>query len=383
MNQSYKINYKSDVAFDESIVGLDGQAIDPMSLDWEIQYRTSGYQRFTASNNGGVLTNAIIDPDSGELVVVFARHGLPAGRLIKELHVEIDNEIFPQGIQNNYVPVITEYELWDGPTDYSIASPSQLLLSYAKGDRGDAARIVSVSAQTLPAGAQATVENTGTEQDASLLFGLPKGDAGRSAYESYMATHPSATISENEYAAAPVDAAAEVRLLEARVSEAETLRKQSETVRSDDERARIAAEGARSEAEKARAAAEQQRVSDFSAMKTQSETVIDSTEKAAATALEAAAAAASVIVEIEDSAAVIDVKGNHSYLCGTLTSLALQSVEDSPRESVIRFKSGGAPTTLTLPATLEVVGWMVPQANHSYEISIANNRAVIAYFETL
>lgn len=86
---------------------------------------------------------------------------------------------------------------------------------------------------------------------------------------------------------------------------------------------------------------------------------------------------------ISDIDATIDVKGNHTYLCGTLTSLTLQSVEDSPRESVIRFKSGSTPTTLTLPATLEVVGWTVPQANYSYEISIANNRAIIAYFETL
>ncbi len=185
-NNIVRVNFKSDIAFEEHIIGLDGQGIDPLSLDWEIVYRTSGSRRFVASNDGGSLTNAIIDENSGEMVVVFARHGLPQGRLIKELHVELDNEIFPEGIQNNYVPQVTQFELWDGPTDYSAAAPSELLLSYVKGDKGDPgidAVVSGAEAMTLPAGSKATVRNAGASQNAFFVFGIPAGHDGKSAYQ--------------------------------------------------------------------------------------------------------------------------------------------------------------------------------------------------------
>lgn len=181
-NNIVRVNFKSDIAFEEHIIGLDGQGIDPLSLDWEIVYRTSGSRRFVASNDGGSLTNAIIDENSGEMVVVFARHGLPQGRLIKELHVELDNEIFPEGIQNNYVPQVTQFELWDGPTDYSAAAPSELLLSYVKGDKGDPgidAVVSGAEAMTLPAGSKATVRNAGASQNAFFVFGIPADTTAR------------------------------------------------------------------------------------------------------------------------------------------------------------------------------------------------------------
>lgn len=83
------------------------------------------------------------------------------------------------------------------------------------------------------------------------------------------------------------------------------------------------------------------------------------------------------IENISGSSVVLDVAGGHTYLCGTLASLTLRSVVDSPREAVIRFRSGAVAATLSLPDTLEVVGYSVPAANMTYEINIASNRAVI------
>lgn len=48
----------------------------------------------------------------------------------------------------------------------------------AQGERGEAATVSVGTVTTLPAGAEATVTNSGTESDAILNFGIPKGDEG-------------------------------------------------------------------------------------------------------------------------------------------------------------------------------------------------------------
>lgn len=49
-----------------------------------------------------------------------------------------------------------------------------------KGEKGETGKTpsISVDAETLPAGAEATVTREGTDEAPSLLFGIPKGEKG-------------------------------------------------------------------------------------------------------------------------------------------------------------------------------------------------------------
>jgi hypothetical protein len=106
--------------------------------------------------------------------------------------------------------------------------------------------------------------------------------------------------------------------------------------------------------------------------------VAENANLAAAKALEAAAAAAPVIEEIEGSTATIDVQPNHIYKCGELTSLKIQSVVDSPQVAEVIFQSGATATELSLPDTLAgVTGWQIPQPNKTYKIFFQSNTATI------
>lgn len=87
-----------------------------------------------------------------------------------------------------------------------------------------------------------------------------------------------------------------------------------------------------------------------------------------------------VVVRIEGPEAVLDTVGGCIYECGELASLTLRTVEDSPLETVIRFRSGRSATTLACPDTLLFDGYPVPAAEHAYELSIAGLRAVIVSF---
>ena len=90
---------------------------------------------------------------------------------------------------------------------------------------------------------------------------------------------------------------------------------------------------------------------------------------AAAKALEAAAAAAPVVVNVE---------GNHKYICGELTSLKIGTVEKSARTSAIFFTSGNVATELTWSDDLvDIIGYKTPAPNRAYEINIEELRAII------
>lgn len=86
-----------------------------------------------------------------------------------------------------------------------------------------------------------------------------------------------------------------------------------------------------------------------------------------------------IVERIEGPEVVLDTVGGYIYECGELASLTLRTVEDSPREAVVTFRSGAVPTELVLPLSLGVVGYAVPQPGRAYEISVRNNIAVIVY----
>lgn len=281
VSKLHKLNRQSDFVFRETLLDGSGNPIDPLSLNWEIEYRTTGWPRFSASQKDGVLTNAAIDENSGELLVLFNGHDLPSGELIKELHVEIDSALFPDGIEDNFIPRRTGYELWDGATDCGIAEPSEFLMNYYKGEQGER-------------GPAFTYDDFTPAEIAELQ--KPAIDAAKKA--------------------------------------------------------------------------------------------TDAAEKADAATARAEAAAAVVLPTVEniDSAEVVIAKaeGHHIYVCtaAAVSSLTITEVENSPRETVVRFTSGQTPTTLNLPESLKLFAVMVPQAGVSYEINIANGLAVFAKFES-
>lgn len=64
---------------------------------------------------------------------------------------------------------------WDDLVDLA---PASIVEQFLQGPPGEAARITSVSAATLPQGSSATVTAGGTSSDRTFLFGIPRGDKG-------------------------------------------------------------------------------------------------------------------------------------------------------------------------------------------------------------
>lgn len=102
---------------------------------------------------------------------------------------------------------------------------------------------------------------------------------------------------------------------------------------------------------------------------------------AATKALEAAAAAAPVVVEVEGADVTINVEGNHKYICGELTSLNIASVENSTKPSIIRFTSGATATQFSYPEDFNITGWTKPEENKSYTICILFGAGNMTYDE--
>ena len=73
--------------------------------------------------------------------------------------------------------------------------------------------------------------------------------------------------------------------------------------------------------------------------------------------------------------------GGREYVCGELSSLVIASVADSAEVSVVRFRSGAAATELTMPASVPVVGWRIPQSGRTYDIYFRSGTATIVWYE--
>ena len=84
-----------------------------------------------------------------------------------------------------------------------------------------------------------------------------------------------------------------------------------------------------------------------------------------------------IVENITGAVVSLDVKAGHEYICGTLTSLTLKTVENSTKESSITFACGDTETELVLPDNLSVDGYKIPEVGRTYEISIKNNSAII------
>lgn len=93
------------------------------------------------------------------------------------------------------------------------------------------------------------------------------------------------------------------------------------------------------------------------------------------------AGAAVVVEDLSGPVVELSVAGNHEYVCGEVSSLTVTSVENSAAVSVVRFRSGATPTELTLPATLPVTGWRIPQPDTTYDLYFRGGAATIVWYE--
>lgn len=102
---------------------------------------------------------------------------------------------------------------------------------------------------------------------------------------------------------------------------------------------------------------------------------------AAQAALDAAAAAALVEQQVEGADVTLEVKGNHMYLCGELTSLTIASIPTSTKLSIIRFASGATATQFAYPEGTSITGWSQPQPNTNYSLFIWEGAITMVYDE--
>lgn len=130
--QPRHINYKSDFILRERFRNKAGDFVKlPDGVDFELRYWVRPHRIFVASRVGGVYSNCL--PDGDSLLVVFKDHGLCEGTLNRELHLRLDNDFMPDGVQNIYTPADTAVVLWQFAGDSDGVIESDILAAYTRG----------------------------------------------------------------------------------------------------------------------------------------------------------------------------------------------------------------------------------------------------------
>lgn len=93
------------------------------------------------------------------------------------------------------------------------------------------------------------------------------------------------------------------------------------------------------------------------------------------------AARGQYIKNITGSAPTLSIVGGVTYVCGELTALTVNSIEDSTDESWIYFTSGSTPTVVTWPTGANIAGDTIIVPNVSYEVCIRKSRIIIVHYE--
>lgn len=107
---------------------------------------------------------------------------------------------------------------------------------------------------------------------------------------------------------------------------------------------------------------------------------LNATEQAQARA-NIGAARGQDIQNITGSAPTLSIVGGVTYVCGELTTLTVNSIEDSTDESWVYFTSGSTPTVVTWPTGANIAGDTTIVPNVSYEVCIRKSRIIIVHYE--
>ena len=132
MTQPRHINYKSDFVLRERFRDAAGKIVPlPDGVDFVLTYTVKHGHTFTASRSGNAYENCL--PDGDALLVIFKDHGLCEGTLRRELHLQLINDLMPDGLQNVYFPADPAVELWQFATDSPGVVECDLLAAYTRG----------------------------------------------------------------------------------------------------------------------------------------------------------------------------------------------------------------------------------------------------------
>ena len=130
-HETHHINYKSDFILRERFRNGLGEIVPLPDVDFEIRYWVRPGRFFIASRKDGAYHNC--RPDGDAILVIFKDHNLCEGSLKHELHLQLDNEFMPDGVQNVYYPEKLEVELWQFASDYSGVIESDTVAAYTRG----------------------------------------------------------------------------------------------------------------------------------------------------------------------------------------------------------------------------------------------------------
>lgn len=131
IQQPRHINYKSDFVLRERFRDKARNLVPLPDVDFELRYWVRSHRIFVASRVGNVYTNCL--PDGDALLVIFKDHGLCEGQLKRELHLQLDNDLMPDGVQDIYTPADPSVELWQFASDSDGVIESDLLAAYTRG----------------------------------------------------------------------------------------------------------------------------------------------------------------------------------------------------------------------------------------------------------
>ena len=112
-----KINYKSAFDFVMRLKDASAQEIPWPECDWDVIFWTSNNANpYRASCIGGVYVNCFREAD-GSIHFVFNNHRMGKGTLHWEPHFRFPNDIYPDGIQDQFRKAQLGIELVDGDGD--------------------------------------------------------------------------------------------------------------------------------------------------------------------------------------------------------------------------------------------------------------------------
>lgn len=132
-----RVNYKSDFDFTAGLRDCRGEAVGWPECDWDVRFWTgSRAQVYVASRRGGEYVNCFPEGD-GRMHFVLDGHRLSPGVLMWELHVELPDAVYPDGVRDLYRPEGLDLELVTGAGDCGESTEVEAMLPYIKGDKGD------------------------------------------------------------------------------------------------------------------------------------------------------------------------------------------------------------------------------------------------------
>lgn len=131
MERTRHINSKSDFVLRERFRDAEGNIVALPDVDFTLRYWVKTGRIYEASRKGGTYTNCVADGDA--VLVMFKDHRLGEGTLKHELHLQLDNDLFDDGVQNVYYPDCLNIELWQWSGDTEGVVESDLMAAYTRG----------------------------------------------------------------------------------------------------------------------------------------------------------------------------------------------------------------------------------------------------------